>query len=54
MKKRWTKAEENELRELYGKQTAEALALHFGTTKTALYQKCFKLGLKKSSRVRYT
>lgn len=47
MKKRWTKAEENELRELYGSQTAEALALHFGTTKLALYQKCNKLGLKK-------
>lgn len=47
MKKRWSKAEEEELRGLYAKMTAEALAIHFGTTKLALYQKCYKLGLKK-------
>ncbi len=47
IKKRWTKQEEDELRELYGKMTAEALATRFGITKLALYQKCYKLGLKK-------
>lgn len=45
--KRWTPQEEQELRELYGSMTAEALAIRFGTTKLALYQKCYKLGLKK-------
>lgn len=45
--KRWTPQEEQELRELYGSMTAEALAVRFGTTKLALYQKCYKLGLKK-------
>ena len=43
----WTKAAENELRELYGKMTAGALAVHFNLTKSAIYQKCYKLGLKK-------
>ena len=43
----WTKAEEDELRELYGKMTAEALAVRFGTTYRAIYQKCNKMGLKK-------
>lgn len=47
MRGRWTKAEEAELRALYATHTAEELAARFGTTKTALYQKCFKLGLKK-------
>ena len=32
MSKVWTKQEENELRELYGTMTAEALAVRFGTT----------------------
>ncbi|MBO5243926.1 MAG: hypothetical protein J6B36_06830 [Muribaculaceae bacterium] len=45
--KRWTPEEENELRELYGTMTAEALAVHFGTTYRAIYQKCNKMGLKK-------
>lgn len=45
--KRWTPEEENELRELYGKMTAEALAVRFGTTYRAIYQKCNKMGLKK-------
>lgn len=45
--KRWSKSEEDELRELYATTTAEALAVHFGTTKGAIQQKCFKLGLKK-------
>ena len=47
MKKKWTQAEEDELRALYGTMTAPALAVRFGTTTRALYQKCFKLGLKK-------
>lgn len=45
--KRWTPEEENELRELYGTMTAEALAVRFGTTYRAIYQKCNKMGLKK-------
>ena len=45
--KRWTQSEENELRELYGKITAPALAARFGTTVQALYKKCYKLGLNK-------
>lgn len=47
MKKIWTKDEEDELRELYGKMSAEALAVRFGTTYGAIYQKCNKMGLKK-------
>ncbi len=47
MRIRWTKEKEEELRELYQSMTAEALAIHFGTTKYAIYQKCFKLGLSK-------
>lgn len=47
MKKVWTKSEENELRELYGTMTAEALAVRFGTTYRAIYTKCNKMGLKK-------
>ena len=47
MRKVWTQQEENELRELYGTMTAEALAVRFGTTYRAIYQKCNKLGLKK-------
>lgn len=47
MKKVWTKAEEDELRELYGMMTAGALAVRFGTTYRAIYQKCNKMGLKK-------
>lgn len=47
MRKIWTKSDENELRELYGKMTAEALAVRFGTTTRAVYQKCFTLGLRK-------
>lgn len=45
--KRWTPQEEDELRELYGSMTAEALAVRFGTTYRAIYQKCNKMGLKK-------
>lgn len=45
--KRWTPEEENELRELYGTMTAEALAVRFGTTYRAICQKCNKMGLKK-------
>lgn len=45
--KRWSPEEENELRELYGTMTAEALAVRFGTTYRAIYQKCNKMGLKK-------
>lgn len=45
--KRWTPEEEKELRELYGTMTAEALAVRFGTTYRAIYQKCNKMGLKK-------
>ena len=45
--KRWTSQEEQELRELYGSMTAEALAVRFGTTYRAIYQKCNKMGLKK-------
>lgn len=47
MRKIWTKSDENELRELYGKMTAEALAVRFGTTKGSVYQKCFSMGLRK-------
>lgn len=47
MRKKWTQAEEDELRALYGTMTASVLAVRFGTTTKALYQKCFKLGLKK-------
>lgn len=36
----WIKDQEDELRELYGKMTAEALAVRFGTTKGAIYKKC--------------
>lgn len=43
----WTKEKEDELLELYGKMTAEALAIRFGITKGAIYKKCNKLGLKK-------
>lgn len=43
----WTKAQEDELRELYGTMTAEALAVRFGTTKGAIYQKSYQMGLKK-------
>lgn len=45
--KRWTLEEEHELRELYGQMTAEALAVRFGTTYRAIYQKCYKMGLQK-------
>ncbi len=45
--KRWTPQDEQELRELYGSMTAEALAVRFGTTYRAIYQKCNKMGLKK-------
>ena len=45
--KRWSPEEENELRELYGTMTAVALAVRFGTTYRAIYQKCNKMGLKK-------
>lgn len=47
MKKVWTATEENELRESYGKMTAEALAIRFGTSKLAIYNKCNRLGLSK-------
>lgn len=47
MRKTWTATEENELRGLYGKMTAEALAIRFGTTCRAIYQKCFQMGLRK-------
>lgn len=47
MRKRWTKAEVKELRELYGSQTAEALALRFGTSRLAIYEKCNRMGLRK-------
>lgn len=56
MKKAWTKKEEDELRGLYGSMTAEALAVRFGTTKGAIYQKANKLGLGKDqpSKIRLT
>lgn len=47
MKKRWTAKEENELRDLYGTMTSKDLAVRFGTTEKAIYQKCFKLKLNK-------
>lgn len=47
MKKRWTKQELDEFKELYPTMTAPELAKHFGTTKLAIYQKANKLGLRK-------
>lgn len=45
--KKWTQAEEDELRALYGTMTGPALAVRFGTSISSVYQKCSKLGLKK-------
>lgn len=52
----WTKTEEDELRELYGSMTAEALAIRFGTTKGAIYQKAnkLKLGKDQPNKIRLT
>lgn len=47
MKKRWTKQELDEFKELYAIMTAPELAKHFGTTKLAIYVKANKMGLRK-------
>lgn len=47
MKKRWTKQELDEFKELYATMTAPELAAYFGTTKLAIYVKANKMGLHK-------
>lgn len=45
----WTKEMEDELRRLYPVKKAKELAVHFNTTRLAIYQKCSKLGIKKDN-----
>lgn len=47
MKKRWTKQELDDFKELYPTMTASELATYFGTTKQAIYVKANKIGLHK-------
>ena len=43
----WTQQQTDELRRLYPTTTAPELAEHFGLSANAVYQKAFKLGLRK-------
>lgn len=45
--KRWTEKETEQLSQIFHTMTAKQLAERFGTTAQAIYQKCWKLGLKK-------